>query len=155
MRASLGGAFSVQPVGQLFLGRIADSDHLAGKMQFFAGQVVVEVHLDAVGVYFDHLARNHAAGLVHHRNHLSDNEQLLLELAVDFENMLGQFDDRLLVVDAVALFRADLETELVTGFMAFQALLEAGDHHVGAVDVLQRMPLGALVYYLSFYREAV
>ena len=39
--------------------------------------------------------------------------------------------------------------------MAFQALLEAGDHHVGAVDVLQRMPLGALVYYLSFYREAV
>ena len=124
---ALGCPLAVESVGQLFFRRVADTCHFAAEMQFLAGQRVVEIHLHAFGLDFYYFAWNHAAGLVHHRDYLTDHTQLFLDLAVDLENMLGQFNDRLGVVTAIALFGAEDEFERVADGFAGQVFFKLGE----------------------------
>ena len=145
----------MQPVGQLFLGCIADGGHFTGKVKFLAGQVVVEIHLDAVVADFDHLARDHAAGLVHHRDHPSDDEQLFLDLAVDFEDMLGQIDHSLCVIDAVSLFRAEYEFEGVADRLSQQVFLKFGQQIAESVDELEGLFCRGLVFHFAVHPQRI
>ena len=124
-------------------------------MEFLSGQVVVEIHLHAVGRHFDHLAGNHSARLVHHGNHLAGDEQLLLYLAVDFEYVLGQVDHRLIVVYPVAFLGREDEFERVSHLLAEEILLELGQQISESVDELEGILFRGTVFHFAVYEQGV
>ena len=150
-----GKIFTVEAFGKLFFGGIAHGDDLDFEVEGLAGELVVEVHGHGILLDLCNGALDHVSGAVEHRNHGANLEQVFAEYAAYFEGTFGDLDAELGIDGAVTLFGAHGDVEFIAGLVTFQALFEACNHHMRAVDVLQGLSLGGFVDLFSFYCQAV
>ena len=80
-------------------------------------------------------------------DHVAHGEEAFLNLAVHLEDMLGQLDDHVGIVLAVAFGGSEGELEAVTGLLAGDILLELGQEISHAEDEVEGSVFRGLVGY--------
>ena len=135
----------MQPFLELLVGSLADRYDLAGEVEGLARQLVVEVHPDLVVCDFQHLAGDDPSVLGHHRDDVAHGQESFLDLAVDFEDSLGQLEDSLGVVNAIAVLWREGEVESIANGLACDVGLKFGKKIALSEDEVQGLLLGGLV----------
>lgn len=140
---------------ELLLSGVAHSDDLAREVESLSGHGVVEIHGDfAVGDLVDY-AIDHLARIIHHRNHLSDNQEVVPDFSVNHEGLLRESDKHPLIEGAVALLGSQGEGEFLAGFFSLDLALELGEEHSGTMDVIKGACLIGLVGQSSVHDQLI
>ena len=98
----------------------------------------------------DHLAR-----VIHHRNHLPDDQKVIPDLSVHHERLHRKSDKHPLVECAVTFLRSKCEGEFLTRFLALDLALKLGEEHSGAMDVIKGTSLIGLVSQGSVHDQLI
>ncbi len=128
---------AVQPLFELLLRGLAHFFHNALEMQGFSGHGMVEIHGHGIFLDLADQALDHLSGAIQHGNELARLEEFLHQAAVYHKGRLAQVDAFVGLVGAVAFLRGKGEGEGLRGLQALELLLELGQQHVGAVDIIQ------------------
>ena len=105
---------------QLLVGGVAYQFHYTYVVQVFAGQRVVEVHEHLVVRDLQYRAVDAVAFGSHHGHGVALEYGLVVELAVDHENLFVELDHMLFVTFAESLVAGEHEVELVALFQAVE-----------------------------------
>ena len=124
-------------------------------MEGLAGEVVVEVHHDSVFADLRDPGIFDMAVLVVHRQPAADLEQIFADLSVDLEGAAGEFDDPRGIVLPVPFGRRDFKSEGAARLQTLDLGFKAGNEHLHAVNVVQRLLFRGHVDDLSVHGEFV
>ena len=142
-------AATIMPAEELLdlLGRsIVDFLDRADEVEVFACQGVVEVEYDDFVLDLqDATTDDLPVGRVQGQRSTFDDQSIELAFAV-YEDLTGQLLDSFVRRLAVGIFALEDEVELVPCLEAEELLLEGGQHHTHALDVLQRTVGGGLLH---------
>ena len=142
-------AATIMPAEELLdlLGRsIMDFLDRADEVEVFACQGVVEVEYDDFFLDLEDATTDDLpVGRVQGQRSTFDDQSIELAFAVD-EDLTGQLLDGFVRRLTVGLFALEDEVELVPCLEAEELLLEGGQHHAHALDVLQRTVGGGLLH---------
>ena len=142
-------AATIMPAEELLdlLGRsIVDFLDSADEVEVFACQGVVEVEYDDFVLDLEDAATDDLpVGRVQGQRSTFDDQSIELAFAVD-EDLTGQLLDSFVRRLTVGIFALEDEVELVPCLEAEELLLERGQHHTHALDVLQRTVGGGLLH---------
>ena len=129
------------------LGRsIVDFLDSADEVEVFACQGVVEVEYDDFVLDLEDTTTDDLpVGSVQGQRSTFDDQSIELAFAV-YEDLTGQLLDGFVRRLAVGIFALEDEVELVPCLEAEELLLEGGQHHTHALDVLQRTVGGGLLH---------
>ena len=129
------------------LGRsIVDFLDSADEVEVFACQGVVEVEYDDFVLDLEDTTTDDLpVGRVQGQRSTFDDQSIELAFAV-YEDLTGQLLDGFVRRLAVGIFALEDEVELVPCLEAEELLLEGGQHHTHALDVLQRTVGGGLLH---------
>ena len=121
------------------LGRsLAHLDDLPRKLERLAGHRMIEVHRHAVLADRLHDADQPVALIVAHRQLVAHLEQAVLDLALDHEHLLGQFDYGIRHHVAVCFGRLETKGETAARLQSLQLLFKSRQQEAGAVYEPQR-----------------
>gem|GEM_PF-4286380 len=142
-------AATIMPAEELLdlLGRsIVDFLDSADEVEVFACQGVVEVEYDDFFLDLEDATTDDLpVGRVQGQRSTFDDQSIELAFAVD-EDLTGQLLDSFFRRLAIGIFALEDEVELVPCLEAEELLLEGGQHHTHALDVLQRTVGGGLLH---------
>ena len=142
-------AATIMPAEELLdlLGRsIVDFLDSADEVEVFACQGVVEVEYDDFFLDLEDATTDDLpVGRVQGQRSTFDDQSIELAFAV-YEDLTGQLLDSFVRRLAVGIFALEDEVELVPCLEAEELLLEGGQHHTHALDVLQRTVGGGLLH---------
>ena len=142
-------AATIMPAEELLdlLGRsIVDFLDSADEVEVFACQRVVEVEYDDFVLDLEDATTDDLpVGRVQGQRSTFDDQSIKLAFAVD-EDLTGQLLDGFVGRLTVGIFALEDEVELVPCLEAEELLLEGGQHHTHALDVLQRTVGGGLLH---------
>ena len=142
-------AATIMPAEELLdlLGRsIVDFLDSADEVEVFACQGVVEVEYDDFFLDLEDATTDDLpVGRVQGQRSTFDDQSIELAFAVD-EDLTGQLLDGFVGRLTVGIFALEDEVELVPCLEAEELLLEGGQHHAHALDVLQRTVGGGLLH---------
>ena len=142
-------AATIMPAEELLdlLGRsIVDFLDSADEVEVFACQGVVEVEYDDFFLDLkDATTDDLPVGRVQGQRSTFDDQSIELAFAV-YEDLTGQLLDGFVRRLAVGIFALEDEVELVPCLEAEELLLEGGQHHAHALDILQRTVGGGLLH---------
>ena len=142
-------AATIMPAEELLdlLGRsIVDFLDSADEVEVFACQGVVEVEYDDFVLDLkDATTDDLSVGRVQGQRSTFDDQSIELAFAV-YEDLTGQLLDSFVRRLSVGIFALEDEVELVPSLEAEELLLEGGQHHTHALDVLQRTVGGGLLH---------
>ena len=142
-------AATIMPAEELLdlLGRsIVDFLDSADEVEVFACQGVVEVEYDDFVLDLEDATTDDLpVGRVQGQRSTFDDQSIKLAFAVD-EDLTGQLLDGFVGRLTVGIFALEDEVELVPCLEAEELLLEGGQHHTHALDVLQRTVGGGLLH---------
>ena len=142
-------AATIMPAEELLdlLGRsIVDFLDSADEVEVFACQGVVEVEYDDFFLDLEDATTDDLpVGRVQGQRSTFDDQSIELAFAVD-EDLTGQLLDSFVGRLTVGIFALEDEVELVPCLEAEELLLEGGQHHAHALDVLQRTVGGGLLH---------
>ena len=142
-------AATIMPAEELLdlLGRsIVDFLDSADEVEVFACQGVVEVEYDDFFLDLEDATTDDLpVGRVQGQRSTFDDQSIELAFAV-YEDLTGQLLDSFVRRLAVGIFALEDEVELVPCLEAEELLLERGQHHTHALDVLQRTVGGGLLH---------
>ena len=142
-------AATIMPAEELLdlLGRsIVDFLDSADELEVFACQGVVEVEYDDFVLDLEDATTDDlSVGRVQGQRSTFDDQSIELAFAV-YEDLTGQLLDGFVRRLAVGIFALEDEVELVPCLEAEELLLEGGQHHTHALDVLQRTVGGGLLH---------
>ena len=142
-------AATIMPAEELLdlLGRsIVDFLDSADEVEVFACQGVVEVEYDDFFLDLEDATTDDlSVGRVQGQRSTFDDQSIKLAFAVD-EDLTGQLLDGFVGRLTVGIFALEDEVELVPCLEAEELLLEGGQHHTHALDVLQRTVGGGLLH---------
>ena len=142
-------AATIMPAEELLdlLGRsIVDFLDSADEVEVFACQGVVEVEYDDFVLDLEDATTDDLpVGRVQGQRSTFDDQSIELAFAV-YEDLTGQLLDSFFRRLAVGIFALEDEVELVPCLEAEELLLEGGQHHTHALDVLQRTVGGGLLH---------
>ena len=142
-------AATIMPAEELLdlLGRsIVDFLDSADEVEVFACQGVVEVEYDDFVLDLEDATTDDLpVGRVQGQRSTFDDQSIELAFAV-YEDLTGQLLDSFVRRLAVGIFALEDEVELVPCLEAEELLLERGQHHTHALDVLQRTVGGGLLH---------
>ena len=142
-------AATIMPAEELLdlLGRsIVDFLDSADEVEVFACQGVVEVKYDDFFLDLEDATTDDLpVGRVQGQRSTFDDQSIELAFAV-YEDLTGQLLDSFVRRLAVGIFALEDEVELVPCLEAEELLLEGGQHHTHALDVLQRTVGGGLLH---------
>ena len=142
-------AATIMPAEELLdlLGRsIVDFLDSADEVEVFACQGVVEVEYDDFVLDLEDTTTDDLpVGRVQGQRSTFDDQSIELAFAV-YEDLTGQLLDGFVRRLAVGIFALEDEVELVPCLEAEELLLEGGQHHTHALDVLQRTVGGGLLH---------
>ena len=142
-------AATIMPAEELLdlLGRsIVDFLDSADEVEVFACQGVVEVEYDDFVLDLEDATTDDLpVGRVQGQRSTFDDQSVELAFAV-YEDLTGQLLDSFVRRLAVGIFALEDEVELVPSLEAEELLLEGGQHHTHALDVLQRTVGGGLLH---------
>lgn len=142
-------AATIMPAEELLdlLGRsIVDFLDSADEVEVFACQGVVEVEYDDFVLDLEDATTDDlSVGRVQGQRSTFDDQSIELAFAV-YEDLTGQLLDSFFRRLAVGIFALEDEVELVPCLEAEELLLERGQHHTHALDVLQRTVGGSLLH---------
>ena len=142
-------AATIMPAEELLdlLGRsIVDFLDSADEVEVFACQGVVEVEYDDFFLDLEDATTDDLpVGRVQGQRSTFDDQSIELAFAVD-EDLTGQLLDGFVGRLTVGIFALEDEVELVPCLEAEELLLEGGQHHTHALDVLQRTVGGGLLH---------
>lgn len=142
-------AATIMPAEELLdlLGRgIVDFLDSADEVEVFACQGVVEVEYDDFVLDLEDATTDDLpVGRVQGQRSTFDDQSIELAFAV-YEDLTGQLLDSFVRRLAVGIFALEDEVELVPCLEAEELLLEGGQHHAHALDVLQRTVGGGLLH---------
>ena len=142
-------AATIMPAEELLdlLGRsIVDFLDSADEVEVFACQGVVEVEYDDFVLDLEDATTDDLpVGRVQGQRSTFDDQSIELAFAV-YEDLTGQLLDSFFRRLAVGIFTLEDEVELVPCLEAEELLLEGGQHHAHALDVLQRTVGGGLLH---------
>ena len=142
-------AATIMPAEELLdlLGRsIVDFLDSADEVEVFACQGVVEVEYDDFFLDLEDATTDDLpVGRVQGQRSTFDDQSIELAFAV-YEDLTGQLLDSFVRRLAVGIFALEDEVELVPCLEAEELLLEGGQHHAHALDVLQRTVGGGLLH---------
>ena len=129
------------------LGRsVVDFLDSADEVEVFACQGVVEVEYDDFVLDLEDATTDDLpVGRVQGQRSTFDDQSIELAFAV-YEDLTGQLLDSFVRRLAVGIFALEDEVELVPCLEAEELLLEGGQHHTHALDVLQRTVGGGLLH---------
>ena len=114
---------------EVLVGRLAHVENFSREMEVLARHIVVEVHLHVLVANLADDASNRATvGGLHHQ--LGTDFHHVHQHIVLHEHVLVEVHDVALIALAVALFRGQVESVLVAGFLAHQVFLELGQQLV-------------------------
>ena len=140
---------TIMPAEELLdlLGRsIVDFLDSADEVEVFACQGVVEVEYDDFVLDLEDATTDDLpVGRVQGQRSTFDDQSIELAFAV-YEDLTGQLLDSFVRRLAVGIFALEDEVELVPCLEAEELLLEGGQHHTHALDVLQRTVGGGLLH---------
>lgn len=140
---------TIMPAEELLdlLGRsIVDVLDSADEVEVFACQGVVEVEYDNFVLDLEDATTDDLpVGRVQGQRSTFDDQSIELAFAV-YKDLTGQLLDSFLRRLAVGIFALEDEVELVPCLEAEELLLEGGQHHTHALDVLQRTVGGGLLH---------
>ena len=142
-------AATIMPAEELLdlLGRsIVDFLDSADEVEVFACQGVVEVEYDDFFLDLEDATTDDLpVGRVQGQRSTFDDQSIELAFAV-YEDLTGQLLDSFVRRLAVGIFALEDEVELVPCLEAEELLLEGGQHHTHALDVLQWTVGGGLLH---------
>ena len=142
-------AATIMPAEELLdlLGRsIVDFLDSADEVEVFACQGVVEVEYDDFFLDLEDATTDDLpVGRVQGQRSTFDDQSIELAFAV-YEDLTGQLLDSFVRRLAVGIFALEDEVELVPCLEAEELLLEGGQHHAHALDILQRTVGGGLLH---------
>ena len=142
-------AATIMPAEELLdlLGRsIVDFLDSADEVEVFACQRVVEVEYDDFFLDLEDATTDDLpVGRVQGQRSTFDDQSIELAFAV-YEDLTGQLLDGFVRRLTVGIFALEDEVELVPSLEAEELLLEGGQHHTHALDVLQRTVGGGLLH---------
>ena len=142
-------AATIMPAEELLdlLGRgIVDFLDSADEVEVFACQGVVEVEYDDFVLDLEDATTDDLpVGRVQGQRSTFDDQSIELAFAV-YEDLTGQLLDSFVRRLAVGILALEDEVELVPCLEAEELLLEGGQHHTHALDVLQRTVGGGLLH---------
>ena len=142
-------AATIMPAEELLdlLGRsIVDFLDSADEVEVFACQGVVEVEYDDFVLDLEDATTDDLpVGRVQGQRSTFDDQSIELAFAV-YEDLTGQLLDGFVGRLTVGIFALEDEVELVPCLEAEELLLERGQHHTHALDVLQRTVGGGLLH---------
>ena len=142
-------AATIMPAEELLdlLGRsIVDFLDSADEVEVFACQGVVEVEYDDFVLDLEDATTDDLpVGRVQGQRSTFDDQSIELAFAV-YEDLTGQLLDSFVRRLTVGIFALEDEVELVPCLEAEELLLEGGQHHTHALDVLQRTVGGGLLH---------
>ena len=142
-------AATIMPAEELLdlLGRgIVDFLDSADEVEVFACQGVVEVEYDDFVLDLEDATTDDLpVGRVQGQRSTFDDQSIELAFAV-YEDLTGQLLDSFFRRLAVGIFALEDEVKLVPCLEAEELLLEGGQHHAHALDVLQRTVGGGLLH---------
>ena len=142
-------AATIMPAEELLdlLGRsIVDFLDSADEVEVFACQGVVEVEYDDFVLDLEDATTDDLpVGRVQGQRSTFDDQSIELAFAV-YEDLTGQLLDGFVRRLAVGILALEDEDELVPCLEAEELLLEGGQHHTHALDVLQRTVGGGLLH---------
>ena len=142
-------AATIMPAEELLdlLGRsIVDFLDSADEVEVFACQGVVEVEYDDFVLDLEDATTDDLpVGRVQGQRSTFDDQSIELAFAV-YEDLTGQLLDSFVRRLTVGIFALEDEVELVPCLEAEELLLEGGQHHTHALDVLQRTVGGSLLH---------
>ena len=129
------------------LGRsIVDFLDSADEVEVFACQGMVEVEYDDFVLDLEDATTDDLpVGRVQGQRSTFDDQSIELAFAV-YEDLTGELLDGFVRRLAVGIFALEDEVELVPCLEAEELLLEGGQHHAHALDVLQRTVGGGLLH---------
>ena len=140
---------TIMPAEELLdlLGRsIVDFLDSADEVEVFACQGVVEVEYDDFVLDLEDATTDDLpVGRVQGQRSTFDDQSIELAFAV-YEDLTGQLLDSFVRRLAVGIFALEDEVELVPCLEAEELLLEGGQHHAHALDILQRTVGGGLLH---------
>ena len=140
---------TIMPAEELLdlLGRsIVDFLDSADEVEVFACQGVVEVEYDDFVLDLEDATTDDLpVGRVQGQRSTFDDQSIELAFAV-YEDLTGELLDGFVRRLAVGIFALEDEVELVPCLEAEELLLEGGQHHTHALDVLQRTVGGGLLH---------
>ena len=142
-------AATIMPAEELLdlLGRsIVDFLDSADEVEVFACQRMVEVEYDDFVLDLEDATTDDLpVGRMQGQRSTFDDQSIELAFAV-YEDLTGQLLDSFVRRLAVGIFALEDEVELVPCLEAEELLLERGQHHTHALDVLQRTVGGSLLH---------
>ena len=142
-------AATIMPAEELLdlLGRsIVDFLDSADEVEVFACQRVVEVEYDDFFLDLEDATTDDLpVGRVQGQRSTFDDQSIELAFAV-YEDLTGQLLNGFVRRLTVGIFALEDEVELVPCLEAEELLLEGGQHHTHALDVLQRTVGGGLLH---------
>lgn len=132
-----GKILAMEALIELFFGGFAHAHDLNCEVEGLAGEGMVEVHGYRVGTYGFYRSLDHISGGIVHRHHRAGHQKVLAEHSVHLERTLGNIEAVLGIELAVSFGRSHIKFHTGTFLRTFKALLEARNHHVRAVNVIQ------------------
>ena len=128
---------AVKPLFEFLLGRFPHLFDSTLEMKRLPGHGMVEIHGHGIFLDLADQALDHLSGAIQHGNELARLEEFLHQAAVYHKGRLAQVDAFVGLVGAVAFLRGKGEGEGLRRLQALELLLELGQQHVGAVDIIQ------------------
>lgn len=125
-------------------------DNVALEVELVASEWVVEVYLHLVSTDFHNLCDEEVAILVLERNLCSLEDVLAVEVSVNGEHLLVQFNYSLRIVFAKRLVFVQFEVKLLTASQILQDIFESVKSSAKASDEYERLLLSGFLYEVTF-----